>query len=58
MEYALSDNTKLDLKKSSFKKIGKLLESMSVQKGQGFIDYIENKQLKHKMIMKVYKQKQ
>ena len=57
-EYTLSDHTKLDLKKSSFKKIGKLLESMSAQKGQGYIDYTENKQVKHKMITKVYKAKQ
>jgi hypothetical protein len=43
MEYTLQDQTKLDLKKSSFKKIGKLLESMSVQKGKGFVDYVESK---------------
>ena len=46
----------MDLRKSSFKKIGKLLESMSTGKqGEGFIDYTENKQKGHKVITKVYR---
>ena len=44
MEFSLDDGTKIDLKKSSFKKIGKLLEIISTHKnGLGYIDYLENK---------------
>jgi hypothetical protein len=40
----LEDGTKIDLRKSSFKKIGKLLEVMSTGKnGLGYIEYLENK---------------
>ena len=47
----MDDGTKIDLKKSSFKKIGKLLEVMSTGKnGLGYIDYLENKQKGHKVI--------
>jgi hypothetical protein len=43
------------LKKSSFKKIGKLLECMSdIKNGKGLISYNENKSKGHKLISKVY----
>lgn len=51
MEYTLEDGQKIDLKNSSFKKIGKLLEMISTGKnGLGFVDYLENKQKGHKVI--------
>ena len=53
-EYSLSDHTKIDLKKSSFKKIGKLCENMSESKnGLGLISYIEEKKKGHKLITRV-----
>jgi hypothetical protein len=56
-EYNLEDSTKIDLKKSSFKKIGKLLEVMSTGKnGLGYIDYLENKQKGHKVIAGIYRE--
>lgn len=56
-EYSLEDHTKLDLKKTSFKKIGKLLECMSTAKsGEGLVDYSTEKQKGgHKIINNVYK---
>jgi hypothetical protein len=54
MEFTLDDGTKIDLKKSSFKKIGKLLEIVSTYKnGLGYIEYLENKQKGHKVIAAV-----
>ena len=40
-EFSLQDQTKIDLRLSSFKKIGKLLEVMSTKNkaGPGLIDY-------------------
>jgi len=47
----LEDNTPIDIRKSSFKKIGKLLECMSTAKnGSGIIVYQENKIKGHKII--------
>lgn len=54
LEFTLTDHTKIDLKKSSFKKIGKLCESMSEGKnGLGLISYIEEKKKGHKLITRV-----
>ena len=56
MEFSLDDGTKIDLKKTSFKKIGKLLEIISTGKnGLGYIEYLENKQKGHKVIAGVNK---
>lgn len=53
-DYTLSDSTKLDLKKSSYKKIGKLLDLMSEGKnGLGLISYVEEKKKGHKLITSV-----
>ena len=53
-EYSLEDNTPIDLRKSSFKKIGKLLESMSsLKNGLGFITYQDSKVKGHKLITRV-----
>ena len=53
-EYTLTDHTKLDLKKSSYKKIGKLCECMSETKnGLGLISYLEEKKKGHKLIMRI-----
>ena len=53
----MEDHTKIDLKKSSYKKIGKLLETASTGKGgMNFIEYNESKQKGHKMIFKVYRE--
>lgn len=53
-EYQLEDHTPLDMRKSSFKKIGKLLESMSTMKfGEGLIVYQENRIKGHKLITQV-----
>ena len=50
-EYSLFDHTKIDLKKSSYKKIGKLLDHMSEGKnGLGLIVYTEDKKKGHKII--------
>ena len=50
-EYSLEDYTAIDLRKSSFKKIGKLLDQMSTLKnGLGLIVYTENKVKGHKLI--------
>ena len=48
-QYSLEDQTKLDIKKSNFKKIGKLMEAMSTDKGDGIILYRE-KMKGHKVI--------
>lgn len=54
-EFHLNDGSKIDLKKSSFKKIGKLLECMSdVKNGAGVISYVDVKTKGHKMITKIY----
>ena len=43
-EFTLDGQAKVDLKKSSFKKIGKLLDLMSTGKnGKGYVDYFEDK---------------
>ncbi len=56
-EYTLDDETKIDIRKSRYKKIGKLLEMMSTWKqGEGLIDYSENKQKGHKVITKVFRE--
>ena len=48
-EYSLEDHTKIDLKKSSYKKIGKLLETAGTGKGgMNFLEYNENKLKGHK----------
>ena len=52
-EYTMSDGQKIDLRKSSFKKIGKLLEAISDSKGNGLIRYAEVKQGGHKLIQRV-----
>ena len=53
----LEDNKKIDLKKSSYKKIGKLLECMSdLKNGKGLISYSEDKKKGHKLISKIYKE--
>lgn len=53
-EYQLSDGSPLDLRKTSFKKIGKLLECMSTQKsGEGIIVYQENRTKGHKLITQI-----
>lgn len=57
-EYSLDDHTKIDLKKSSYKKIGKLLETVSTNKGgMNFLDYVESKQKGHKIVTKIYREK-
>ena len=54
-EYVLEDQKKIDIKKSSYKKIGKLLECMSdLKNGKGLISYTEDKKKGHKLISKVY----
>ena len=54
-EFHLNDSSKIDLKKSNYKKIGKLLECMSDGKnGAGLISYIDIKTKGHKMISKIY----
>ncbi len=56
-EFVLEDQTKIDLKKSSYKKIGKLLECMSDLKNcKGLISYTEDKKKGHKLISKIYKE--
>ena len=56
-EYQLEDFTPIDLRKTTFKKIGKLLEVMSTGKnGAGIIAYEENKIKGHKMITRVYRE--
>jgi len=53
-EYSLEDSTLIDLRKSSFKKIGKLLECMSTAKnGAGIIEYNEDRVKGHKLIMSI-----
>ena len=50
-EYALEDHSKIDLKKSSFKKIGKLIECMSDAKGGAdLISYTMHSTKGHKVI--------
>ena len=57
-EYSLDDYTKIDLKKSSYKKIGKLLETVSTSKGgMSFLDYVEDKKKGHKLISKIHRDK-
>ena len=53
--YALQDSTNIDLRKTSFKKIGKFLEQMSLPKNSnGVIYYKEHPDIKgHKVIIKV-----
>lgn len=56
-EYVLNDQRKVDFKKSSYKKIGKLLETMSdFKNGKGLISYSEDKGKGHKLIFKIYKE--
>jgi hypothetical protein len=50
MEYSLEDHTPLDLRKSTFKKVGKLLEQMHQS---NLIVYSENKAKGHKLISQV-----
>lgn len=57
LEYQLEDFTPIDLRKTTFKKIGKLLEVMSTGKnGAGIIAYEENKIKGHKMIFRVFRE--
>lgn len=59
-EYYLEDHKQIDLRKSSFKKIGKLLEMMSTGKnGSGIIDYSEDPRFAkgHKVITQIFRQK-
>lgn len=58
-EFSLQDQTKIDLRLSSFKKIGKLLEVMCTKNkgGPGLIDYQEDKKKGHKLVTKFYKEK-
>jgi len=54
-DYSLEDHTKLDLKKSSYKKIGKLLDNMCDSKnGLGLISYTEEKKKGHKLITQTH----
>lgn len=56
-EFQIDELTSIDLRKSSFKKIGKLLEKMSTYKtGEGLIDFLENSVKGHKIITKVYRE--
>jgi len=55
--YTLEDQTKIDLKKSSFKKIGKLLESMSTDKGGDGLILYKEKMKGHKVIQQIYRDK-
>mmetsp|Transcript_29476 Transcript_29476/g.44729 ORF Transcript_29476/g.44729 Transcript_29476/m.44729 type:complete len:204 (+) Transcript_29476:853-1464(+) len=58
LEFTIEGKNKLEIKKSSYKKLGKLLDMMSTGKnGQGFIDYFESKQKGHKIITKIYTSK-
>jgi translation initiation factor 2D len=53
-DYQLPDGSPIDLRKSSFKKVGKLLECMSTQKsGEGIIVYQESRTKGHKLITQV-----
>jgi len=55
----LDEKNKIDLKKSSFKKIGRLLELMSdstkIKGAKGIISYNEDKRRGHKLITEVFK---
>jgi hypothetical protein len=53
--YSLQDSTPIDLRKTSFKKIGKFLEQMSIpKKSDGVIYYSEHKDIKgHKVITRI-----
>lgn len=56
-EFHLSDGSQIELKKSSYKKIGKLMESMSDAKGgEGYISFTLDAVKKHKIITAVYKE--
>lgn len=57
--YALQDSTPIDLRKTSYKKIGKFLEQMSMPRNsEGVIYYQEHKDIKgHKVITKIAREK-
>ena len=59
-EYSLENKKQIDLRKSSFKKMGKLLEMMSTGKnGAGLIDYSEDAKFAkgHKVITRIVRSK-